>query len=132
MLLPRRVLLIYVHAYQSLMWNDMAEKTNNKKTIPLIGFATKVTDEIGSILKKEKIVTKDFIFKQIPFLTQEGDERDLFIELKDLKILESLKSEISNSYESLIRKKDKDKIKISFSLPKGSYATIVVKELFSK
>ena len=52
----------------------------------------------------------------MPELSSEGTERDLFIEIKDFKI----------------REMEKDKAVVSFSLPKGSYATVVIKELFSR
>lgn len=138
--IPLRLLKMYVHAYQSYLWNEtlalhLSKKeivkevkyslgkfvfTKNKENlkIPLLGFAT----ENQPILEKESITTKDFIIKQIPELSLEGDSREAFVEIKDLEISKLEPDELN---------KGKYKIKLSFSLPKGSYATMVVKRLFS-
>jgi tRNA pseudouridine13 synthase len=141
-LLPKRLLKLYVHSYQSYLWNETVAKyikTGNKvpyslgnfvfsetkhqfTEIPLIGFAynTIQTDkEIKSIilkqLEEENLTLKDFIIKQIPELSMEGQQRPLYSEIKNLKI-----NKESNSYI------------IKFSLNKGSYATMVIRKLFKQ
>ncbi|MBU0459933.1 MAG: tRNA pseudouridine(13) synthase TruD [Nanoarchaeota archaeon] len=146
-ILPLRLLRMYVNAYQSYLWNEtlaiyLKDKENtteinysqglfyftNKKEdlkIPLIGFIEPETNPkikaiIIKLIKKENIDYKDFIIKQIPELSLEGEERQAFVEIKDLEIGKLEQDEL-NHY--------KHKIKIKFSLSKGSYATMVIRKL---
>lgn len=110
--IPLKILKLYVHSYQSYLWNEMAVESN-VKTLPIIGFGTKITENIKGILEKEGITTRDFIIKQIPELSSEGVERNLFVRIKNLKIEKIKKGYI-----------------IRFILPKGSYATETIKQIF--
>ena len=163
----RRKLLLFIHAYQSYLFNETAdkyletfEKVNFRKImyglgklnipkeniskkiskikIPIVGFGTELKNickdkkdktskdgyekdeyEIYTILKqlleKEGIKSpREFIIPQLNGLTVEGDFRDLVMNVKNLKIE---KAGI-NAY------------KCTFTLPKGSYATIVMKSIF--
>lgn len=114
---PKKILSLYVHAYQSLLWNKQAERTQ-EKIVPIVGFATEIDKEI---MENEKITTRDFVIKQIPQLSSEGGERDRIVEAKNISISE-LESDEMN--------KGKQKVLIKFVLPKGSYATEYVKNLF--
>ncbi len=130
--IPKRLLKMYAHAYQSFIWNEtVKEITQNKikaEEIPLIGFGTELEEFpevkkiIENILERENLTLTDFIIKQIPELSLEGGTRKVFIKIKDFKILKKENDELN---------KTKKKIKISFTLPKGSYATVVVKELLN-
>lgn len=111
---PKKILTLYVHAYQSELFNRMAEDTD-KEALPLIGFGTEETDEVKNILDEEKISTRDFIIRQIPELSSEGEKRNVYMNIDDLDI----------------EKLDKDRYKVSFSLGKGSYATVVIDSIFS-
>ncbi len=111
-------LRFYIHAYQSELWNKLAEKSK-KKILPLIGFLTEGKD-YDSILKQEGITKKDFILRSIPELSSEGSERERVIKIKKFKTLEFTDDELNA---------DKYKQIISFTLPKGSYATVVIKNL---
>ena len=117
-LVDKKLLLLFIHAYQSYIWNESVKKIKTKpKTLPIVGFGTEsVNQTIKEILKKEKITPRDFIIKQIPDLSAEGIERNVYAQVKNFKILE----------------KAKDKVTLSFQLPKGSYATMVIKTLFVK
>jgi len=129
--IPKKILKFYVHAYQSWLWNNaVKEFVKNKEIknqkIPIIGFATEIkNNEIGkiikNILKKEEIELRDFIIRQIPELSSEGDKRNLLIEVKDLKILEQGKDELNNK---------RFKVRLSFTLPKAAYATTFIKSIF--
>ncbi len=57
----------------------------------------------------------------MPELASEGDERNMFVKAEKLNI----------KTEDDELNKDKKKCIISFVLPKGSYATIVIKKIFS-
>jgi tRNA pseudouridine13 synthase len=125
----KTTLRIYLHAYQSLLWNkcvDIYKKTNKKNILfPLIGFGIE-TDAltkpiIDNILSLEDLKLKDFIIRQLPELSLEGAERDVFIDVKNL-IIGSLEIDEFNI--------GMNKCKISFELPKGSYATECIRQMF--
>ena len=142
--LPIKIIMLYLHSYQSKLFNRLLNnhiKENYKcKTIktsfgelsfplekikqinfPLIGFETKETLKVIEILKKEKITPRDFIIRQLPNLSQQGQLRQGVRTILDLKISYLKKDELN---------KNKKKIVLSFSLSKGSYATMLVKALF--
>jgi tRNA pseudouridine13 synthase len=146
--MPWKTLNMYIHAYQSKLWNETAkellkdspalnsgaiksktkaEKTDNIKNIkiPLIGFASEIEDKevkkiVERILQNEDVKKEDFVIRAIPDLSSAGNERDLFVEVKDLTISELESDELNQG---------KKKVKVSFSLGKGSYATEVIKAL---
>lgn len=131
--IPIKMLRLYIHSFQSELFNkmldeiikDKKDKKNNKKKnekLPLIGFTTKETEKIKSILKKEGITLKDFINKSIPELTVEGMMRDSYCKIENLKIFPLEKDEIN---------KGRYKIKVSFFLKKGSYATEAIKHILA-
>tara|TARA_Y100000310_G_C20701621_1_gene830494 strand:+ start:6915 stop:7850 length:936 start_codon:yes stop_codon:yes gene_type:complete len=118
--IPRKIVMMFVHAYQSSLWNEMAAKSKSD-SLPLIGFGTEENDAIVKVMKKEGITTRDFIFKEFPELSAEGNDRDVYVDVKDLVINELLDDELNNG---------KKKCVVSFFLSKGSYATEVIKILF--
>lgn len=119
-LIPKKLLKLYVHAYQSYLWNRCLEeyiKVGGVKgaKIPLIGFGTEIDDEkvegiVDKVMDEEKVGFRSFINRSIPEISLEGDMRDAFVEIKEFKVLD----------------KGKDFVKIGFVLPKGSYATVGV------
>ena len=122
-ILPLKVLKIYVHAYQSWIWNQVVEKIDKKGELPLVGFGTLVDNRVlADFLAEERIKPRDFIIKEIPELSSEGDVRKIMAEAKDLKIGELEDDELNQG---------KKKVKIQFKLPPGSYATEFIKQLFS-
>ncbi len=124
--LPLKLLRLYVHAYQSFLWNELAkaraEKHCQNIKLPVVGFGTIPDHQLDEILKREEITTRDFVIKEFPELSSEGTERDVFADASDLKI------GILEDDELNPRRK---KVKLTFTLPPGSYATEFVKQLFS-
>lgn len=151
--LPLRQLRMYVNAYQSYLWNKTVATYLRKNgevlkeiaysggtlvfisnpgkfkdlKIPLVGFGHEETDAevqkiIDEMMQEEQLSYADFIIKQIPELTLEGELRNVFVEVKDLKVGEKEKDELN------LHKK---KVKVIFTLPKGSYATMVIKRIVS-
>ena len=94
--------------------------------MPLVGFGTRLGDDkisktLQRLIAKEKITQRDFIIRQMPELSSEGAERDLFFSSNKLKASEAELDDLN---------KGARKVKLEFELGKGSYATIVVKRLF--
>lgn len=143
--LSRYILRLYVNSYQSYLFNRALEeyletkykkyskvsysqgtfifsneKIENKK-MPVLGFLTEFKNKqlkeiYKNLMKEEKIKKEDFIIREMPELSSEGVERDLLVEIKDFEIT----------------KEDKKTFLVEFSLPPGSYATLVIKKMFSK
>ncbi len=131
--IPRKLLLMYVHSYQSYLWNLAAEKilkkTKENIRIPVIGFGTNINSIknafvekiVLDIMKKEKITERDFIIKQLPEVSAEGKSRNLFCDVIDFKIQEAEDDDLN---------KGKKKVALEFTLPKSSYATEVIRQIF--
>jgi len=137
-LIPLKTRKLFVHAYQSFLFNKIIDEylKNSKRKgkienikIPIIGFNFDLNEIKNKILKniikkiteEEKISPRDFIISQMPELTSEGTSRDLFFELKNLKILEIKGDELNSKMK---------KIKINFTLPKSCYATTLLEFIF--
>lgn len=124
----RRLLLLYVHSIQSYVWNKTVEKylgcrwpkkrPRNVK-IPLIGYESVIKDEkikkiINRVMEEESLKFSDFRIQGISELSLKGADRDLVVDVKNFKI-----------------KFDKEDSVLSFKLPKGSYATVVIERAIS-
>lgn len=148
--IPMRLLKMYGHAYQSYLWNEtlaayLREKYQGKELnyslgklffsqqkeeldVPLVGFGQEIENKnlkkiIDKILKKEQLSETDFIFKPIPELSLEGGLRTAFAAVKSLKIGKIELDELNSGQKKCL---------ISFTLDKGSYATMVIKKLLIK
>ena len=133
--LDKKLLSLFVHAYQSYVWNELVKAYLKEKykdayefgnlvfvkekkealQIPLIAFDTifmnKDVERIANeILKKEGISLRDFVLRSFPEAMPISLLRDVFIEVKDVK---------------------REKGCIEFTLPKGAYATVFLKHLES-
>lgn len=117
--LPKFLKIMFTHAYQSHLFNEFVKECIKKKrkfqTGPLFGFESKLDNTLEkAILKKEKMKLSDFHVKSMPEMSSRGDRRPVYVELKDFDV----------------KKKGKGFIVVSFSLPKGCYATTVIDYLF--
>jgi len=119
-MIPKHTLKLYVHAYQSYLWNDMAQ-SSNEEIVPIIGFNTETTPEIEKILEREGIRTLDFVNRQIPQISAEGAMRKVYADVRDLEIGELDRDEENEGMH---------KVTIEFSLDKGAYATQAVAAMF--
>ncbi len=131
-LLPKKNLRLYVHAYQSELWNKAVlkyiEEFNPTENIafPIIGFGTEfedfdIEDIYNEIMMDEEISFRDFIIKSIPELTSEGVDRNIFLNMTDFKLDSEMDDDLNEG---------KKKIVVEFKLGKGSYATTLIKYLF--
>lgn len=121
--IPSKILLLYIHAYQALLWNEYSPSLG-EEDIPLLGFGTTFSDEeekiITPIMKREGITFRDFIHHSFPEITSEGGTRTKWCTATHL----ISKTEDDEYFPG------KKKIILSFFLPKGCYATTFCKALF--
>jgi len=145
--LPRKLLTMYVHAVQSKLWNEVVSdyldehykcknvsyaegtlaiptETVPNKNIPLFGVGVTIPNyveaEYTNIVSKYGLTREDFIIKQLPDATSTGADRNLVVPIKDFK------AEQANDDKHI----GMHKYTLSFTLPKGSYATMLIKQLF--
>lgn len=143
---PRLLKLIF-NSYQSYLFNlalaDYVKMKSKKRfevksdfgtlvfsdyhddvELPLLQFDTELEGDIkkiyDKIMKDEGLSMKDFIIRQLPDLLSSTLYRKAFAEVEDFS------SETSNDELNPGKKKQV----LDFKLPKGSYATIVVKCLY--
>ncbi|MDP3640079.1 MAG: tRNA pseudouridine(13) synthase TruD [Nanoarchaeota archaeon] len=97
--------------------------------IPLVGFGSEELEKepavkaiITALLEKEGINHNDFIIKQIPDITPEGELRKAFVEIKDFS---------RGTIESDELNPGKKKVTVRFFLSKGSYATMVIRKMLA-
>ncbi len=125
--LPKKILTLFVHAFQSYIWNLAAAlfvKDNpnydSYVEMSIVGFASEdLSKYTESVLEQEGISPRDFIINAIPELSSEGSFRNVWCKAINLKINELEDDEFN---------KGKNKVKIEFFLPKGSYATELIRQ----
>ncbi len=135
--LPKRLRKMFLNAYQAEIWNRLADElfmesakskkgTENNTSIPLVGYDTELDDDnplhkkIIGILKRDKIRLADFAMKGIPELKCNGSERNFLLLPKNMKVVRISDDEFNAG---------KKAVQISFYLPAGSYATVILKEV---
>jgi len=125
----KKIRTLYVNAYQSYIFNELIklEKiSSNNLNLELVHKDFNLENEIGievkKLLEKDGLSLENFELKSMPELRLSSVFRDIKIFPKDLEIFESEKDELNEG---------KLKVKISFKLDSGEYATNVVKQLFS-
>jgi len=74
--------------------------------------------QTAAALEKEGINHNDFIIRQLPDITPEGELRKAFVDVKDFSLSAPEQDELNQG---------KKKVTAQFFLPKGSYATMVVR-----
>jgi tRNA pseudouridine13 synthase len=146
--LPKRVLRIYAHAYQSWLWNQAASgylsgfehrmvrtpmgrlafplEPVPEMSVPLVGYETPpgkdaVWDIAREILEREGVRLEDFRLRQFPEFDLKGDERSLLADVMGFRAGTPEEDELNPG---------KSKASLRFALPPGSYATMVVRGLF--
>jgi len=128
-LVPQKIVQLYIHSYQSLLWNNTAKalikSKTNQKMIPLIGFGTqlnnkKVKEILLEQLEQDNLTQRDFIIREIPNASVEGHERAFKETAQHIKIGKLH----PDKYH-----KGKFKVRISFFLKKGCYATEYIRQI---
>ena len=111
---PKNQLKFFIHAYQSWLFNKTIEKVKTG-LVPIFGYNTKLKKSdsvIKDLLKKEDVSQKNFQISDLR-LRCNGSYR---------------KACVNVNIEKIIQVND---ILLKFTLPKGSYATTVLKEITS-
>ncbi|NPE07603.1 MAG: tRNA pseudouridine(13) synthase TruD [Asgard group archaeon] len=137
-ILPKNLQRIFIHAYQSHIWNltlseririygnlsnnPIDELEENIAILPIIGFKTNLTDNVlsdyaKSLLEKDDIKLDNFKVKYLPTLRFIGSNRRIAL------IPENL------SYSIDVDSENQDYVVTQFTLKRGSYATVVLREL---
>ncbi|HSU73216.1 MAG TPA: tRNA pseudouridine(13) synthase TruD [Candidatus Binatia bacterium] len=126
--LPLKLLRLFVHAYQSKLWNEVVREHELHGAIPeelpLVGFGSDTSDElVQEQLKNEGITPRSFVLKSFPELSEEGTTRNVHVHVTDLTLGPIQDDELNAG---------RKKIKVTFTLPPGSYATEIIRQLFSQ
>lgn len=154
---PKRILQFYIHSVQSALYNrivaDFIQQKLNKYngcvmvndllfplkqlssavyecSAPLVGFGT--PDELETydpvikaftrqIMQEYKLTYRDFIVRKLPQISSEGTSRRSFFTVDALTVGTPELDELNVG---------RQKVRISFTLPQGSYATMVIRFLF--
>lgn len=138
-LLPKKQLLMYVHAVQSQIFNLGLDAIIRKKCkkwrekevaglllafpstkprlqpLPLVGFASEgLPEEFECLMEKLGITPRNFLVDKLPWLSEEGGFREPIAEISKLRITQVSIGEYL----------------LSFFLKKGCYATVAAAALF--
>ncbi|MDP6294361.1 MAG: tRNA pseudouridine(13) synthase TruD, partial [Candidatus Woesearchaeota archaeon] len=126
--LPKHLRKLYVHAYQSWIFNKaLLETPNAEGLLPVPGSKTVLgrddfSKNVQAILEKEEVLLTNFECERMPELRSEGDTREARIKIQKLEVGPA---EPDEAFEG------RKKVTVSFSLPKGCYATVLLDQLFS-
>jgi len=151
--LPKGILRMFPNSYQSWLWNETvssfisglphreieyplgrlavqeeaAEKGMRNMEVPVLGYESGIPENlkgiIGDLVGSQGIALRDFRVSQIPELDLRGDVRRMMVEPGGLKVGRKEDDELNPG---------KKKVRISFSLPNGSYATMLVRCMFTQ
>ena len=145
--MPASILKMFIHAVQSMVFNEslrtyIAEQYDHRVVVysqgefafpkdvvdvypdvqlHLIGYTTRFSESENAVLAKHELTRSSFLLKTLPFLTAEGEDREGFIQVTHVVVEPAGNDDLHEG---------KLKQKISFSLPKSAYATIVLKQLY--
>jgi len=126
--LPKHIRKLYVHAYQSWLWNTAISKLKTVKGNLLIpGFAMKLGHDtfskmVRKMLEKDNLTLESFRCARMPELAVPGESRQAVVKPKKLRLFPDEADDLNSG---------KRKLKISFELPKGCYATVLLELLFA-
>ncbi len=121
--LPKNLSRMFVHAYQSYVFNralsEYVDREIDVERLPLVGTEIQIDEISSKILEKEKIKQTDFEIKELPELSSKGEYRNCFSFAENFKIFKIEKDELNDK---------KNKVVLQFSLERGMYATVFLRE----
>ena len=128
---PLQLRRMFVHAYQSYLFNRVLDILliqnfrDYKLEIPYFGYLMKlpknpiVLDALRQIFSEEKLNLSDFRVDGMEILASKGGYRNAFGSAHDFSVIDISEDELNQG---------RNKITVTFTLPKGSYATVFLKE----
>ncbi len=104
--------------------NIMAKNGKAIVVLPLVGYSSKLPggdmgEIVSKILGKEGVSTKDFRIERMRELSSSGEFRPITLQINDIRFSKPSNDDVNPK---------KTKVEFDFSLPKGCYATIVMRE----
>lgn len=121
----KKLRTLYINAYQSYVFNETIMIKNDVDELELVNPDFDLTTETGKIteqiLSKDDITLEDLKLKSMPEIKLTDIRRKVKVFPKNLEIVETGDDELNEG---------KKKMKVSFELGPGEYATNVVKQLF--
>ncbi len=127
-ILPLKLLKLYVHSYQSKVWNEcvsaLLEKGETMTEFPIPGFGSEGEhiDVLTTRIAHDGITLRSFVIRQIPELSSEGGTRTVMITAENA----TMKVDNDDQFPG------KKKVTLEFYLPKGCYATEFIRQLFGE
>lgn len=129
--LPEGLQQLFVHAYQSWVYNRVLSKLleddwfDPEYELPLVGYKTELKDEkpenmIKEVLEEEGVDQEDFRLQDFPELRSEGTYRRAFADFRNFEVLDIDEDDLNMT---------KNRMTVKFDLPKGSYATVFLREI---
>jgi tRNA pseudouridine13 synthase len=129
--LPEGLQTLFVHAYQSWIFNRTLSRLleddwyDEDYEVPLVGYKTEFNDNkpdqvMQEVLEEEGIERDDFRTPDIPELRSEGSFRRAFADFRNFEIIDIDEDDLNMA---------KNRMRIRFDLPKGCYATVLLREL---
>lgn len=133
--LPRKILLMYVNAVQSVIFNDIVSTAleegldlnqKGQQSGILAGYKTRFSNgALGRIeqdvLNQHGLELEDFDIQEIPFLRTKGSFRKAITSIEDLQVETDEDEEFTGT----------KKIILEFTLPSGTYATTFLENFFT-
>ncbi|MDP7282561.1 MAG: tRNA pseudouridine(13) synthase TruD [Candidatus Undinarchaeales archaeon] len=115
--LSKNIYKLFTHAYQSNIFNQLlSEKLEKGESLEgegnLVGYDSTLTEKEISIIEKDNLTQKDLRIKQFPEASVSGGTRKWLAEIKNFSV-----------------ESDENSVTVKFDLQKGSYATVLLKEL---
>ncbi len=142
--LPKYLRILFVHAYQSYLFNEIIKERIKEfglkqiegdvldesgiPTIQLFGFQSKFSEgKIGEIekrvLEREGINFQNFYVKESTELSSKGSKKAMIVKPEGFKLISIENDEFNEGFL---------KAKIEFDLDKGNYATTVLDEMVER
>lgn len=129
--LPEGLQTLFVHAYQSWIFNRTLSRLledgwyDEEYELPLVGYKTEFNDNkpdqvMQEVLEEEEIERDDFRAPDIPELRSEGSFRRAFADFRNFEVMDVEEDDLNMA---------KNKMRVRFDLPKGCYATVLLREI---
>lgn len=123
----KKLRTLYVGAYQSFIFNELAKKFSELEQIELVTSESRFTEEIQTevekILERDDLTLEAFNLPSSPELKPISTTRKVKVFPKKFSIIEIEGDEMFEG---------KKKVTLTFELGSGEYATNVISQLFSK